>query len=284
MKILTAALSVTMLIGMLVAGGCVSQEEYNKVVTMNRKAVDARKQAEQDLEAARAANQKLESDLAVRDQIIASNKNEIALLDEQNRTLLAENKRLNDLLNKGGPDVGPTIVLPGALNDALIKLAKENSDLFDYYPEYGMVKIKADMTFDKGSAEVNAGAREALRKLAEIANSPTARPFNIYIAGHTDDIPIKRPETLREHKDNWQLSAHRAIGVAKVLFEANVAPERMGVIGFSKYHPIAPNAPGNKGNPANRRVEIWLVPSDRFLTGTGMEVKSSPTTSPDDAE
>ncbi len=271
-----------MLAGMLFAGGCVSQDEYNKLVTMNRKAVDARKQAEQDLAAAQAANQKLEGELSIRDRIIASNKNEIALLDEQNKSLLAENKRLQDLLNSKGPTFDGGIALPGELNEALIKLAKDNPDLLDYYPKYGMVKIKADMTFDKGSAEVNPNAKAALMKFAEIANSETAKPFNIYIAGHTDDIPIKRSETLRLHKDNWELSAHRAIGVAKVLFEANVASERMGVVGFSKYHPVEPNAAGNKGNPANRRVEIWLVPSNRFLTGTNTTVKASTTDTTDD--
>jgi flagellar motor protein MotB len=40
----------------------------------------------------------------------------------------------------------------------------------------------------------------------------------------------------------------------------NIDPKRMSVRGFSEYRPVAPNAPGKKGNPQNRRVEIYIVP------------------------
>ena len=32
------------------------------------------------------------------------------------------------------------------------------------------------------------------------------------------------------------------------------------------------NAPGNKGNQANRRVEVWIVPQDRLFTTDGATV------------
>ncbi|MCK4602906.1 MAG: OmpA family protein, partial [Phycisphaerae bacterium] len=166
------------------------------------------------------------------------------------------------------PAIGEIRVLPTAVDAALVKFAAENPDLVEYLPKYGMVKIKADMTFAKGSAEVTAAAAAALTKLAEIANSPDAKAFNVYIAGHTDDIPIRKAETLREHKNNWGLSVHRSLAVIKVLFQAGVDQKRMGAMGFSKYHPVEPNELGNRGNPTNRRVEIWLVPPNRFLTGS----------------
>jgi len=79
-------------------------------------------------------------------------------------------------------------------------------------------------------------------------------------------MPIRRPQTKRTHPDNWYLSVHRAVAVQKELARAGLAPARIGTMGFSEYHPVEPNAPGNKGNGANRRVEIWIVPPGRFLT------------------
>ena len=64
---------------------------------------------------------------------------------------------------------------------------------------------------------------------------------------------------------------HRAIAVQGVLSKAGLTPARIGAMGFGEYHPVAPNAPGKKGNRLNRRVEIWIVPPDRFLTESGTE-------------
>ena len=54
--------------------------------------------------------------------------------------------------------------------------------------------------------------------------------------------------------------------VEKVLTDAGVDSARVAVMGFGQYQPIEPNAAGNKGNAANRRVEIWLVPKGQFVT------------------
>jgi len=36
--------------------------------------------------------------------------------------------------------------------------------------------------------------------------------------------------------------------------------KRLSVRAFGEYRPIEPNQPGKKGNPKNRRVEIYIVP------------------------
>ena len=162
------------------------------------------------------------------------------------------------------------------MDEALRALAETNSDLMAYLPNYGMIKLKADLTFGKGSAEVNVKAKAALAKLAEIINSDVAKQFHVYVAGHTDDIPLVKPETIRLHGTNWGLSCHRALAVVKVLFEAAVAQQRMGAVGFGKHHPVVPNLAGNKGHPLNRRVEIWIVPPDRFLTAAGAAPSATP--------
>src|SRR5208337_2202064 len=116
----------------------------------------------------------------------------------------------------------------------------------------GMVKFKADTTFDPGSDKVKDAAREAVGKLAEILNDPIAQPFNSYVAGHTDDIPIVKDETKKRHPNNWYLSVHRAVAIEEILDKNKVAPERLGAMGFGEYHPVAPNAAGHKGNVLSR--------------------------------
>ena len=123
--------------------------------------------------------------------------------------------------------------------------------------------------------------KPALAAFARVINGPQAAKFYIYIAGHTDDVRIAKKITLLRHPTNWYLSAHRAVAVQIELSKAGVAAYRLGVMGFSQYHPIAPNKSGSKGNPANRRVEIWIVPPDRLLTaGLGRSTGAGATKAP----
>jgi chemotaxis protein MotB len=81
----------------------------------------------------------------------------------------------------------------------------------------------------------------------------------VIIAGHTDDIPIQKPDTRAKHPTNWHLSSHRAISVLNVMASNGIEPKRMSVRGFSEYRPVAENKPNKGGNPQNRRVEIYIV-------------------------
>jgi hypothetical protein len=113
----------------------------------------------------------------------------------------------------------------------------------------------------------SARVQEALGKFAEIVNSPAASGLELVIVGHTDTTRIAKPETLREHKTNWHLSAHRAIAIMRLLTSAGVGELRMGVMGYGELRPIADNG-SEEGKAKNRRVEIYLVPKGS-ITGTG---------------
>jgi chemotaxis protein MotB len=166
---------------------------------------------------------------------------------------------------------GVSIALPPKLNEALQKFASSHPEMIEFDPQYGMVKFKSDLTFPSGSANVNEEAAGMLGKLVEILKTPEAQEFAVYVAGHTDDVPIGKPETKRKHPTNWYLSVHRAVGVQQVLEGAGLDPNRIAVMGFSEYHPVEPNKEGKKGNEKNRRVEIWLVPRGQFLTGEAVQ-------------
>ena len=267
-----------LLAGMLTAGGCVPKADLDKALDLNRKCnvklrdamanvdqLENEKKAIQDqLTVAEAQARKAESDVAA-----------ITAARDDLQTRFGELSAKFEALNKGreAPPIGDFRMLPGLVDKALKAFAEANPDLVEYDPRLGMVKIKSDLTFALGSTTATAGAVEALTKLVGIINDPAIAKYHVYIAGHTDNVPVTRPATRKRHPDNWYLSVHRAVAIKKVMRKAGLASARIGVMGFGEYHPVAPNkvssTTGKKlGNKLNRRVEIWIVPPDRFLTSS----------------
>jgi len=266
-----ASVTVTacVLIGLVASTGCVSMEEHQKVLAANRRVNEELQSCKTQLKQAQSENEQLSQRLKEAEDSLQSKDAQIASLRQETQLLqssLSQVQRQLAQLSESKPPELVAIRLPQPVHQALEKLADSYPDIIEYLPKYGMVKFKADLTFAKGSDEVTPQAAETLRKLVEILKSRPAAGFNVYVAGHTDDIPISKPETRRRHPNNWYLSVHRAVSVQKILAAAGLAPERIGVMGFGQYHPIAPNAPSHGGNRLNRRVEIWIVPPDQFLT------------------
>lgn len=165
-------------------------------------------------------------------------------LDEKKRSIAQMQQRL-----LGG------VMLPVELSAMLEDFAgREEMVTFD--PNRGIVKFKSDLLFKSGSDEVLSAAAGAVKSLCAILNSEQGKKFDVIIAGHTDDQPIRYSRA--KHPTNWHLSVHRAISVLNIMSRNNIAWKRVSVRGFGEFRPIAPNEPG-KGNPQNRRVEIYIV-------------------------
>ena len=270
---LTSALAIAILAGIAPLGGCVSKAQYNDALAANRvmrTRLDDARQSTRDHE---AKNQKLTEQLNAAKTADKARDDQLVLLEDHNKDLKTRFDKLADEYRKLAgkkapvPPMGDINVLPSQVDKALRAFVKDNPGLLEYQPKYGMVKLKADLTFKKGSDLVQSAAVIALKKFAGIVNNPAAERFNIYVAGHTDNIRIVKRETLRRHPDNWYLSVHRAVAVQKVLLKAGLAAGRLGAMGFGEYHPVAPNRAAGGGNILNRRVEIWIVPQNRYLTG-----------------
>lgn len=149
------------------------------------------------------------------------------------------------------------MALPADLSTMLEEFA-EKSDMVTFDAEKGIVKFKSDLLFKSGSDVVLPEATEAVKSLCTILNTREAAEFDVIIAGHTDDQPIRYSKA--SHPTNWHLSVHRAISVLRIMSTSGVTPSRMSVRGFGEMRPVVPNEPGNKGHPQNRRVEIYIVP------------------------
>lgn len=108
------------------------------------------------------------------------------------------------------------------------------------------------VTFNVGEAKLLRSFDSTLKQIAGLIASK--KEYKVMVSGHTDDTPIY---TI-EFPSNWELSAARAITVAKLLIKNGVDPLRISIQGFAEYRPLYENStPENK--EANRRVEIALI-------------------------
>ena len=73
------------------------------------------------------------------------------------------------------------------------------------------------------------------------------------VVGHTDTDPIRRTKNL--YKDNWDLSAERALTVLRYMVDKGVSPKDIRGVACGQSRPVASNA-NAAGKSKNRRVEI----------------------------
>ena len=259
-----------LMVGMLAASGCVPKTDLAKANDLNRKSNDALRDAQAKANQLQSEKQGIQDQLDVAEAQARKAEADAAAMSAARSDLQSRfdalSTKFDELASKQSapPPVNP-FILPVQVNKALKAFAQANPDLVEYDARLGMVKMKSDLTFALGSTTATSGATAALTKLVTIINDPVIAKYHVYIAGHTDNVAIKRAATKKRHPDNWYLSVHRAVAIKKVMQSAGLAPARIGVMGFGEYHPASPNK-ARGGNQANRRVEIWIVPPNRFLT------------------
>lgn len=112
--------------------------------------------------------------------------------------------------------------------------------------------------FDSGKAEVKQAGMEVLKKVIDILKD--VKDKAIRIEGHTDNVQIVG-NLAKKFPTNWELSAARAINVARFLQSQGIAPEVLAAVAYGEYKPVAGNDT-EEGKAKNRRIEIILVPKD----------------------
>jgi chemotaxis protein MotB len=256
MRLATVSVISFVCAAMIITSGCVSEQQFKDLKLQNTSQERRIKELESQLQTAT-----LELDQAKRQVEALNDKGSIEMNALQQKVAaledeIAKKKALIAAMQK--QLLGAT-QLPAELSSMLEDWAT-GSDLVSFDAARGIVKFKSDLLFDKGSDEVAPSALEAVKALCGILNTDQAKEFDIIIAGHTDDLRISQPETKAKHPSNWYLSAHRAISVLDVMTGNGIVPERASIRGFGEYRPIVPNEPDKKGNPQNRRVDIYIVP------------------------
>jgi len=259
--------------------GCVSQEKYNAKVAECDAALEQLQTANTTLATLQTENDSLKQQLAslgdastTKDGITSNLNSSVTELTAENASLKAQ---LQDALSKmpqvttitygGGP-------LPAELSNALSDFAAANPGVVEYDAAKGIVKFKSDVTFPTGSSILTPEAKSVIDKFATILNSPAADGYELMVAGHTDNVPVTNPATIRAgNLNNWYLSCHRAISVAMELMKDGTAPDRIGTAGYGQERPIAENSTA-AGRSANRRVEVLILPTKH--SGRGLAVRT----------
>ena len=242
--------------------GCVSQDQYSALKLERDRIAEQLISAQRDSSAAKSA---ADSYQAQYNQLAGSGNTQTALLanlQQQNATLQAQvddaNRRYQEAISRAPS--GPAALNPTLTNE-LTTFAQQNPDLVDFDSARGIVKFKSDVTFNTGDASVTTKAKDVIDRFAKILSGGSASGYELLIAGHTDNAPVHNPATIAAgHKDNWYLSAHRAISVANELMKNGVSSARIGVVGYADQRPIASNSSAG-GQAQNRRVEVLILPT-----------------------
>jgi chemotaxis protein MotB len=112
--------------------------------------------------------------------------------------------------------------------------------------------------FDSGKAEVKTGGQAILQKIVSILAD--VKDKSIRIEGHTDNVQIVGM-LAKKYPTNWELSAARALNVARYLQQQGIDPANLSAVAYGEYKPVAGNDTP-EARARNRRIEIILVPKE----------------------
>lgn len=112
------------------------------------------------------------------------------------------------------------------------------------------VTLPNTILFDSGKASLKNATSAELDHILSVVKQKYAGK-GIDVVGHTDTDPIKKSPW----KDNWELSAQRALSVSRYLIQHGIAEEQVRAAGCGPARPVASNSTA-AGKAKNRRVEI----------------------------
>ena len=250
--------------------GCVPQQKYDELLTAYRGKEQQTMKMQEDLDASKANEGLLRKQLTDQrsylDQLETVNTQQASELAQMESDFQGLSQRITSLR---------VAALPPELNAKLTHLRDTYPDLLSFDELTGMLRFSTDMSFSLGSTDLSTNAKSAMATLASILNSSAGNAFDVDIVGHTDNVPVSRPATKQRYPNNMHLSVGRAMAVRSQLVRDHVVAARIKVGGWGEHRPLLPN-PSRGGEPANRRVDLYLVPAS---TPTLASVESETRTS-----
>ncbi|MFH1239494.1 MAG: flagellar motor protein MotB [bacterium] len=255
--------------GCLVSAGKyrLKTEELNKAMTQNKRLTDKYEALLEEKEKLEEKNVLLTSALDARE---STDKTTINDLNAENKQLREDHKKFSreneDLKNKivniaheKKTEIDNLKTTYNSLVGDMKKELDEGKIQITQLENKFTVSIVDKILFESGQVEVKEAGRAVLKRIGDILKKVADR--QIRIEGYTDNVPIGR-DLVSKYPTNWELSATRAINVAKYLQgETGIDPTFLSVGAYSQYRPIADNSTP-EGRAKNRRIEIVLVPMD----------------------
>ncbi len=188
-------------------------------------------------------------------QSIVELRRKVADLDAENRMLKAENASLVKAREEQVQKVSATY--ESMLEKMKSEISKGQITISELKGKL-TVNMVDSILFDSGKAEVKKGGLEILGKVISILKD--VKDKSIRIEGHTDNVQISRALAQR-YPTNWELSAARAINVARYLQDEGIDPGQLSAVAYGEWKPVGENDTP-EGRAKNRRIEIVLVPKE----------------------
>ncbi|MES2267692.1 MAG: OmpA family protein [Bacteroidota bacterium] len=272
----------------VVASSCVSnkkykelQASYDKLDSNTREmkgryllternlglATERVKGLDEQLASERSNNKQLQSAL---DKCLTSsgqgNLNISKLVDEIN----ASNKYIQQLVNAKNKSDSLNLVLTTNLTRSLSGTETQDVDV-KVLKGVVYISLSDNMLYKSGSYDLTDRAGTTLSKIAKIIKDYSN--YDVLIEGNTDNVPI----TMKNIRNNWDLSALRASSVVQSLQTTyQVDPKRLTAGGRGEYNPIADNSTAS-GKAQNRRTQIIITPKlDQFMDLIGKAPEAAP--------
>ncbi|WP_249690625.1 peptidoglycan -binding protein [Stappia sp. WLB 29] len=120
--------------------------------------------------------------------------------------------------------------------------------------------FQSEVLFSSGAETINPAGEEELQKLADAIKElaiqiPAEINWVLRVDGHTDARPLSGTGRFR---NNWELSAARAISVVRYLIDQGVDPKRLVAAGFGEFQPLE-EGDSDEALARNRRIELKLT-------------------------
>ncbi|MFQ5490857.1 MAG: OmpA family protein [Phycisphaerae bacterium] len=190
-------------------------------------------------------------------------KQRIALLESENQRLLDDLARAQQEADQARRDASLCDQELAGLRSDRATLAARVNELETAKPEVptgwtavpggAMIAIPGEVLFRSGKADLRKEAHGVLNELTQAVSSQYAAS-DVLVYGHTDNDPIKKSGW----KDNYELSAQRALSVVRFLQGKGIDPTRLVACGCGEHRPVAPNT-SSANRSRNRRVEIFAL-------------------------
>jgi chemotaxis protein MotB len=225
----------------LIAGGCVSKGEFEKMQAER----DGLDQKVRELESQRSGLEQqkagLEKQNAALERQQGNLRSELVTLEKQRAQLQMSSQQTKTRYD-------------GLVRD-LDQEVKKGQLQVRQYKDMLTVAVAEQLFFDSGRATLKESGKALLKKVGEALKGYDDKV--IRVVGHTDNMPIGK-SMQGQFPSNWDLSAARATTVVRFLESSGVPSERLLASGRGEHSPVASNDDAD-GRRKNRRIEITLI-------------------------
>lgn len=155
------------------------------------------------------------------------------------------------------------LVAEAGLDSSSVEIVVEEEGVY--------LRIRDAALFETAQATLKPDGQALVLSLSQVTRGleiPTI------VSGHADSRPIR----TAAFPSNWELSAARAAGVARLLVATGQDPETLRVQSFGEFEPVADND-SEEGRARNRRVELFF--SRDAIRDLALRLQLEPLAQPD---